>query len=130
MNEIVFEAEHLELSEHSKDITQQFLESGYFENSTLKMDRFLDADKTIDLEKLELAIILAIGHLEKSVKIENAIYVFLGNMGEYFTRRGIDLKDIEQITEECSFILGFCQAIADEESNDKEVFVLFRGNDA
>lgn len=90
------------------------------------MDKFLDSDNTIDLEKFELAIILLIEYLEKSVKFENAIYVFLGNMAEYIRVR--KLTDIDKIIEECSFILGFSQAIADENKIDRDVIVRFKSN--
>jgi len=114
------------LSDHKK-LLKEFLGSGYFENSILMIDRFLLPDRTIDLEKLELGIILAIEYLEFSVKSENPIYVFLGNMESYFGVRNIDPDtEIERVIEESTFILGFCQSIADENYINRKVKVQFR----
>jgi hypothetical protein len=112
----------------STDILDQFLSSNYCENNQLNLNRFLDEDKTINLEKLELAIILLIEHLEKSVKINFPIYVNLGNMNEYIVARGIE-GDIEKIVEESTFILGFCQSIATENEINNEVIIRFKGKD-
>jgi hypothetical protein len=113
---------------NSTDILEQFLSSSYYENNQLNINRFLDEDRTIDLEKLELAIILLIEHLEKSVKINFPIYVNLGNMNEYVVARGIE-DDIEKITEESKFIIGFCQSIATENEIDNKIIVRFKGKD-
>jgi hypothetical protein len=103
-----------------KEVMTEFLQSGYFFDNHLYIDKFLDEDLTIDLEKLELAIVLIVEYLENSVKNKKPIYVFLGNMDRYFTRRHTRLSNIEQITEESSFILGFCQSIADNESDNRK----------
>lgn len=122
MEEIIFEN-----SNNSPDIMEQFLSSDYFLHNELNIVRFLDEDNTIDLEKLELAVILAISYLENSVKIYEPIYINIGNMEEYIDKRKLD--SIERITEESSFILGFCQAIADENKINQNVIVRFRGSD-
>jgi len=111
-----------------KEIMLEFLQSGYFFDRTLNIDRFLDVDSTIDLEKLELALTLISEYLEFSVKSKEPIYVFLGNMNSYFLRRGISDKDLDRVIEESSFILGFCQSIIDNESDNKKfVFQFARG---
>jgi hypothetical protein len=112
----------------SDDILEQLLTSNHYYDNGLNISKFLDEDNTIDIEKLELAIILLIQHLEKSVKFENPIYVNLGNMSEYVERRG--LIDLNDIIEDSSFILGFSQAIADENKIYRDVIVRFRGRDA
>jgi hypothetical protein len=104
----------------------QFCEDGIIENNTINADKFLDSDITIDLEKLELAIIMLINNLEKSGKVESPIYINIGNMEEYVAIRG--LTDLDKIIEESAFIIGFCQAIATENEIDKEVIVRFAGN--
>lgn len=134
-NEIIFETEDnfpktniiipKAIPEIHKEIMKEFLESGYFLNNGLCVNKFLDDDLTIDLEKLELAIILSVEYLEFSVKSKKPIYVFLRNMKQYFTHRGIGLSNIEQITEESSFILGFCQSIADSESINRKVIIQY-----
>lgn len=113
---------------NSDDILEQLLTSNHYFDNGLDISKFLDKDNTIDLEKLELAIILLIDHLENSVKFENPIYMNLGNMSEYVERRG--LIDLDNIIEESRFILGFSQAIADENKIDRDVIVRFRGKDA
>ena len=119
VNEVVFEG-----GEYSPDIMTQFLGSGYFVNNSLQMDRFLDTDKTIDLEKLELGITLAIKYLEIPEKIESPIKVFLRNMDRYFQLRGIQPDELDRLIEESSFILGYCKAIADEVST-KEIIISY-----
>lgn len=122
LNEIIFDG-----GNDSDDVLEQFITSNYHENNQLNVAKFLDEDRTIDLEKLELGIILIIEYLENSVKIETPIYINLGNMQEYFSLRHITDR-VDRITEECQFILGFCQAIADEYKMDREIIVRFRGN--
>lgn len=122
ITEILFEG-----GSNSDNILEQLLTSNHYSDDSLCMDKFLDEDNTIDLEKLELAIVLIIDYLEKSVKFENPIYVFLGNMAEYVRRRG--LTDLNKIIEESTFILGFSQAIADENKIFRNIIVRFKGND-
>lgn len=119
--EVIFEG-----GNDSEDILEQFLSSNYYKNNSLDIVRFLDKDLTIDIEKLELAIILLIEHLENSVNLENPIYINLGNMKEYIALRELD--DMERITEECSFILGFSQAVADDNEINNKIIVRFEGN--
>lgn len=123
VTELVFECESGVLS--SPDLMTQFLDSGYFVSNILQMDRFLDSDKTINLEKLELGIILAVKHLEISDEFNSPIHVFLGNMGRYFELRCVSVQNIEQITEEASFILGYCKSIVQEESLSKEIIIQY-----
>lgn len=121
--DIVFEG-----GNDSEDILEQLLTSNHYYDNGLDISKFLDIDNTIDLEKLELAIILLIDYLEKSVKFESPIYINLGNMKDYIEMR--KLIDIDNIIEESSFILGFSQAIADENKIDRDIIVRFRGRDA
>ncbi len=118
------------LSEERKVVMWEFLDSGYLFDNHLYMDRFLGEDLTIDLEKLELGISLTVEYLEFSVKFKNPIYVFLGNMDRYFLRRGIKVTDLDRVIEESSFILGFCQAMFDEESKEKQFIVQFARGDS
>jgi len=108
-----------------KEIMKEFLQSGYFFDNGLYIDRFLDKDLTIDLEKLELAIVLIVEYLEFSIKSKKPIYLFLRNMDRYIARRGISLENVEQITEESSFILGFCQSIVDNESDNRKFIIQY-----
>lgn len=124
VTELIFEN-----SNGSQDIMEQFLSSDCLEDNCLMIDKFLDnEDNTIDLDKLELSIILLVEYLENSVKDLKPIYINIGNMDVYVQKRNIQ-KNLERITEESSFILGFSQSIADENKIDREIIVRFRGND-
>lgn len=143
LNEVIFESDgnderlvklvvNPNWSGEYKSLMADFICSGYFVDNTLMMDRFLDKDLTIDLEKLELAIMLAIEYLEFSDKFEDAIYIFLGNMEKYFELRGIKLPQLDRVLEESGFILGFCTAAAEEFAISRKVLVQFgrNGDDA
>ncbi len=110
------------------DVMKEFLESIYVKGTTLCMDRFLDEDRTIDLEKLELAIQLLIEYLEFLNKSKKPIYVFLGGMQEYFELRNVDLEDMDRIIEESSFLLGYCNAAAQEFATKKIIVQYWRQN--
>jgi hypothetical protein len=114
---------------NSDNLMEQFLSSEYLVDNTLMMNRFLDSDRTIDLEKLELAIMLTIEHLENSVKVSEPIKVILGNMEAYFKARNVHPTDLEQILEESSFILGFCASVAEEYELNRKVSVQFKGKE-
>ncbi len=133
LNEVIFEnsegnskTQTILPKELSYEPMIQFVQSGYFLNNSLQIYRFLEPDKTIDLEKLELAIILLIEYLEFFNKLEEPIYIYLGGMDKYFETRGIGIKDIERVTEESSFILGFCNSIAQENALEHAVVVQFK----
>lgn len=100
------------------EIMSELLASDYY-NRGISIPKFLDEDKTIDLEKLELAIVLAIKYLQFSVKIGEPVYVFLREMESYFHIRRV--QDDERIIEESSFILGFCRSVAKNYSESAEV---------
>lgn len=123
VNELIFEN-----SNGSDDILEQFLSSDCRTDNQINMDKFLDEDKTIDVEKLELAIILMIDYLENSIKNSEPIYINLGGMHEYVRARNLG-NNIERIMEESSFILGFCQSVANENKLDRDIIVRFRGID-
>lgn len=131
VNHVVFEPNQTALhgfyrNKELPDIMTQLLESGYFVDNTLNMDRFLLEDKTIDLEKLELAISLAITYLENFDKNKNRIYINLGNIEQYFDRRGNKAR--ENASEELQFILGFCQSVANEETLGTPVEIRLTGD--
>lgn len=110
-------------------IMKELLGSFYVKGNTLCMARFLDEDRTINLEKLELAIELLIEYLEFFNKSKRPVHVYLGCMQEYFHLRQVGLDDIDRLSEESSFVLGFCNASAQEFSLNKKVIVQFeRGN--
>lgn len=122
INELIFEN-----SNGSQDVMEQFLSSYYYQDNCLMIDKFLDKeDNTLDLEKLELAIILLIEHLEIFIKDSEPIYINIGNMETYVQMRNI-VNNLERIAEESSFILGYSQSIADENKINRDIIVRFRG---
>lgn len=137
VNEVVFESLDnspkptleipSEISEERRELLVQLLQSGYYDRTRfcLCMNRFLDEDRTINLEKFELAISLIIEWLEFSIKSKSPIKVILGGMSEYFIGRRINLLDMDRVAEETSFILGFAKAIADEYKINKKVMVQY-----
>ena len=128
VSDILFEGSGYDVPELPPDVslyTTQMFQSGHAVENILYIDKFLDEDRTINLEKLELAVLLLIEYLEFSIKLENPIYVFLGNMRECFNKRGIQSHNLEQISEESSFILGFVNSIAEENSTNRKVVVQY-----
>lgn len=114
-----------DIEEDRKEIMLQLLQSGCFFDNTFDVSRFLLPDRTIDIEKLELAVILAVEYLEFSVKSKTSIYIYLNNFDAYFKIRGLDLNNVKRATEERNFIKGFCQAVADENCTDRTFIVEF-----
>lgn len=134
VNDIVFEPDDNfpkpnillpDVDPERKAIMLQFLQSGYFFNFTLNVSKFLFPDKSIDIEKLELAVFLLVEYLEFSEKFKNPIHVYLANFDDYFKARHIDPSNIHKIIEERRFIRGFCQAVADEYSSSKKFIMDF-----
>jgi len=135
INELIFEksdnspkTETILPEELSYEPMAQFLHSGYFMRNALQIHRFLDEDKTIDIEKLELAIILLLEYMEFTDKTSEPIYIYLGAMDRYFQKGSITTLSDENtkiIVEESSFILGFCTAIAEDNASSRGVVVQF-----
>lgn len=128
VNEIVFEPSELKESVGIPETTTsertplivQLLNSDYVSNNGLVISKFLDAnDKTIDLEKLELAISLMAEFLLSMDDSNQVQILYLRGMDEYFRIRNIDGTMIDRVIEESSFIMGFCRAILIEEAGDR-----------
>lgn len=97
--------------EDSKLVKEMMVSSHY--NDGIVIPRFLREDLTINLEKLELAVSLAVKALEANSSTD--ITLNLVGLQEYFFLRGI-LGDDEKERQERTFILGFVSAIASEAS--------------
>lgn len=112
----------LESVQHS-DVARQMIESGVFvpdikqpKYGDLYFASFLDEDKTINLERLELALILSIRLMDKLVQ-ENSekLTIFLSGWNKYFDIREIKYNS-DKRREELSFVQGFAKSIAENES--------------
>ena len=97
-------------------------------NNGIIISRFLDENKMIDLEKLELAVTLFVPKLEFSDNFKVPIYLFIRDLDGYFETRGITPDRQDRIKEESTFILGFCQAVADEASYKRKIIVEYEQN--
>lgn len=88
---------------------------GWFNGSTLFIEKFLKEDLSINLEKLELAVTLAIRWIETNTKFDDPLSLYIGGLNRYFNIRGIQ-ENFSQKKEEFYFIRGFVKAIAENET--------------
>lgn len=88
---------------------------GWFNGSTLFIEKFLKEDLSINLEKLELAVTLAIRWIETTTKFDDPLSLYIGGLNRYFNIRGIQ-ENFSQKKEEFYFIRGFVKAIAENET--------------
>lgn len=107
-----------EIEEEHKRLLEQMTWGGFYRNHTIFINKFLRPDLSINLEKLELAVTLAIKHLESVTEYHNPILLFIGGIEEYYELRGIQDKPLNK-KEEYYFVRGFMQAVADNESYKK-----------
>ena len=112
----------LESIQHS-DVARQMVDSGVFvpdlkqpKYGDLYFPSFLNGDKTINLERLELSLILSVRLMDKLVQ-ENSekLTVFLSGFNKYFDDRGIR-NDSDRRREELTFAQSFAKAVVENES--------------
>lgn len=94
-------------------LVKEMMKSGHYIDG-LDVSRFLRADLTINLEKLELATMLAIKALEANSQEED-VTLKLRNLKEYYKLRNI-AGDEKKEREERTFLLGFISSVAGEAS--------------
>lgn len=107
------------------EIATELLESGTFRVTGPKLGdlffpAFLDTDLTINLEKLELALILSMKIMNKHVAVSgmevNRLMFHVSGWLEYFERRGIDEENKKARREELIFAANFINSILENES--------------
>ncbi len=114
VSDIVFEPE--DGGEYSPDIGNQLYRSGYVDGwSTIRIQRFLKPDLSINLEKLELAVTLLVAHLRDNQNFDEPLSLNISGFKEYCEIRNIS-ENFSQKKEEFYFIRGFIQAIAENET--------------
>ena len=86
--------------------------SGFYQDG-LNVSRFLNNDLTINLEKLEFAVTLAVTMLENNS--EDDVTLKLIGLDDYYSKRNI-AEDEKQKREERTFLLGFITSVASEAS--------------
>lgn len=105
------------------DVARQMVLSGVFvpdikqpKYSDLYFPSFLNDDKTINLERFELALILSVRIMDKMVKEDtDKLTIFLSGWNKYFDMRGIRY-DSPSRREELSFAQGFAKAVVENEA--------------
>ena len=105
------------------DAARQMVESGVLvpdikqpKYADIYFPSFLNEDKTLNLERLELALILSVRLMDKLVQ-ENSekLTIFMSGWNKYFDMRQIRYSS-DQRREELSFAHGIARAIVENES--------------
>ena len=94
-------------------LAREMMTSGVYING-LYVWRFINSDLTINLEKLEFAVTLAVQMLEANS--EQDITLKLRGLEDYYKVRGIE-NDEKRQREERTFLLGFITSVAAEASS-------------
>lgn len=109
------------MTEEYRQLARNMMSSGYYVDG-LYIWKFLNTDLTINLEKLELAVILAVTMLESNS--EEDVTLNLRGLDDYYKARGIEGNE-KQEREERTFILTFVSAIASEASKNDTLQVRY-----
>ena len=109
------------VTEEQRKLMREMMASGVYLNG-LYVWRFLNTDLSINLEKLELAVILAVTMLEANS--DEDVTLNLRGLDDYYKLRGITGNE-KQEREERTFILTFVSAIASEASRNDTLQVKY-----
>lgn len=109
------------VTEEQRQLLREMMYTGHYQDG-LDISRFLREDSTINLEKLELATILAVTSLEANS--EDDATLNLRGLDKYYIIRNI-AGDSKKEREERTFILGFVSAIASEASKRDTLVVKY-----
>ncbi len=101
------------ITEHDRVLVREMMESGHYVDG-IDVSLFLNEDLSINLEKLELAVTLAVKTLEANSP-DDDITLKLRNLDTYYENRNIRGMD-KQEREERTFLLGYISAVAAEAS--------------
>lgn len=104
-----------------RKLVEEMMRSGYYQDG-IWIDKCLEQDLTINLEKLELAVSLSVMALEANS--QDDITLKLRGLDQYYKFRGIEGNE-KQEREERTFILGFVTSIAAEASERDTLEVKF-----
>lgn len=110
------------LNYDEREIWIEAMNSGHYADG-IDVSKFLREDLTINLEKLELVVTLAVKALEFNSPKED-ITLNLINLNKYYEIRGV-VDNEKQGREERTFLLGFISAIASEASVRDTLVVKF-----
>lgn len=101
------------LHKDEQDLLRSIMASGHYTEKGLDISKFLREDLSIDLEKLELAVITLVHAMEINHEEDVTLTVF--GLEDYYSFRGI-VENEKQRKEEKNFILIFISKIALNES--------------
>lgn len=101
------------LHESEMLLLKRIMESGHHTKTGLDMSKFLRGDLSIDLDKLELAVVTIVHSME--INLEDDATLNVCGMKEYYSLRGITDNE-KQCREEKIFILTFISRVAMNES--------------
>lgn len=110
------------ITEEQRQLFRECMQSGHYIDG-LDVSKFLREDLTINLEKLELAVILAVTALEANSPKDD-ITLKLRNLEEYYTVRNIKGNE-KQEREERTFLLTFISSAASNSSERDTLTVKF-----
>jgi len=110
------------ITQEKRELWIECMNSGHYSNG-IDVSKFLKEDLSINLEKLELAVTLAVTALEANSPDED-ITLNLINLNEYYRLRGIE-GNLGKEREERTFLLGFISSLAGEASNRDTLIVKF-----
>jgi hypothetical protein len=100
------------ITEEQRQQARAMMLSGHYQCG-IYLPMFVREDLTINLEKLEFAVTLAVTMLEAN--IEDDITLQLRGLEDYYILRKVD-KNKKQEREERTFLLGFISSVASEAS--------------
>ncbi len=110
------------ITEEERQLFRDAMESGHYIDG-IDVSRFLNTDLTINLEKLEFAVTLAVTALEANSPKED-VTLKLRNLEEYYSLRGISGEE-KQEREERTFLLTFISSVASNVSVRDTLVVKF-----
>ncbi len=110
------------ITHEKRELLKEMMVSGHYSDG-INIHKFLDDDYTINLEKLELAVTLAVTALEANSPDED-VTLKLRNLNFYYKTRGIEGIEAKE-REERTFILGFVSSIASEASTRDTLVVKY-----
>lgn len=110
------------ITEENRQLITAMMKSGHYQNGIM-VHKFLRDDLSINLEKLELAVILAVSALEANAG-DSDVTLQLRGLEEYYKIRGIFDNEYQK-REERTFIIGFVSAVAGEVSRRDTLVVKY-----
>lgn len=109
------------LTENQRNLAIEMMKSGHYTDG-LYIPIFLRDDRTINLEKLELAVTLSVVMLETSQDGDATLK--LRGLKDYYNLRGITGNEkLER--QERTFLLGFVSSVASEASRNDTLIVKY-----